>query len=144
VRIQGEEISVRARIRSLDLYSGHADGPQLLAWVKARMPIAHDVFMVHGEEDAIAGLRARLAGVIDEPRLHAPALDETWELTARGARPLPMETLPRLAPDKVARLDWHNDASKLILDINDALNAEADDKSRAVLLRRLARALKGD
>jgi metallo-beta-lactamase family protein len=143
VRIQGEEISVRARIRSLDLYSGHADGPQLRAWVKARLPIAHDLFMVHGEDDAIAGLRARLDGVIDDARLQDPALDETWELTARGARALPMETVPRLAPDKVARFDWHNDASKLILDINDALAAEVDEKHRAVLIHRLTRALEG-
>lgn len=143
VRIQGEEISVHARIRSLDLYSGHADGPQLHAWVKARMPIAQDVFMVHGEEDAIEGLRARLSGLIDPERLHAPALDETWELTADGAVRVAQGQAPRLAQDRIGRLDWHNDASKLILDINDALKAEADDKARAVLIRRLMRALEG-
>ena len=31
VRIQGDEIKVRARLRSLDLYSGHADAPELAA-----------------------------------------------------------------------------------------------------------------
>jgi metallo-beta-lactamase family protein len=31
VRIHGEEIKVRARMRTLDLYSGHADGPELKA-----------------------------------------------------------------------------------------------------------------
>ena len=30
VRIQGEQINVAARIRRLDEYSGHADGPELL------------------------------------------------------------------------------------------------------------------
>lgn len=144
VRIQGEEISVRARIRSLDLYSGHADGPQLRAWVKARMPVTRDVFLVHGEEEAIAGLKKRLSEFINAGRLHDPALDETWELTPDGARPVPMAHAPRLPPERVARFDWHNDVSKLILDINDALDAEPDEKRRAVLIRRLTRALKED
>src|SRR5690606_1516151 len=36
VRLMGEEVQVRARIRSIDLYSGHADGPDLAAWAAAR------------------------------------------------------------------------------------------------------------
>ena len=42
---------------------------------------------------------------------------------------------------KVAQLDWHNDASRLILDINDALTAATDEKARGVVIRRLRRAL---
>ena len=34
VRIQGDEFKVKARIRAIDLYSGHADGPELAAWIK--------------------------------------------------------------------------------------------------------------
>jgi len=41
----------------------------------------------------------------------------------------------------VAKLDWHNDVSRLILDINDALKDTADEKARLVLIRRLRRAL---
>ena len=59
VRIQGEEIEVRARIRSLDLYSGHADGPELAEWMAKRKPVRCGVFLVHGEDEAMAGLRAR-------------------------------------------------------------------------------------
>lgn len=36
VRIQGEDIHVRARIRNLDIYSAHADATGLTAWAKAR------------------------------------------------------------------------------------------------------------
>lgn len=50
VRIQGDEIAVRARIRSIDVYSGHADGAELAAWLSARKPIRKGVFLVHGEE----------------------------------------------------------------------------------------------
>ena len=41
----------------------------------------------------------------------------------------------------MAQLDWHNEASRLILDINDALAGTADEKARAVVIRRLRRAL---
>lgn len=144
VRIQGEEFVVRARIRSLDLYSGHADGPELVDWVKARLPLRQDLFLVHGEADAIEGLATRLAGVVDPARLLRPVLDEAFQLTTSGARRLG-ETAPRrLPPEKVARLDWHNDVSRLILDINEALASEPDEKARAVLIRRLRRALDPD
>lgn len=144
VRIQGEEFRVRARIRSLDLYSGHADGPELADWIKARLPLAHDLFLVHGEPDAIEGLAARLAGVVDPDRILRPVLDEEFELTATGARRLGGAAPRRLRPEMVARLDWHNDVSRLILDINEALASEPDEKARAVLIRRLRRALDPD
>jgi metallo-beta-lactamase family protein len=141
VRIQGEEFVVRARIRSLDLYSGHADGPELADWIRARLPLGHDLFLVHGEADAIDILATRLAGTIDQGRIQRPVLDEEFELTSSGARRV-RETAPRrLPPEKLARPDWHNDLSRLILDINDTLAAKSDEKARAVVIRRLRRAL---
>lgn len=141
VRIQGEEFAVRARIRSLDLYSGHADGTELRDWIKARLPIRHQVFLVHGEEPAMAGLAARLDGIVLPGDVLLPALDEEFVLAPTGARSSAGATPPRLSRDKVARLDWHNDVSKLMLDINHALQASADEKSRGVLIRRLQQAL---
>jgi metallo-beta-lactamase family protein len=41
----------------------------------------------------------------------------------------------------VARLDWHNDVSRLFLDINETLAGAADERARDVLIRRLRRAL---
>jgi len=38
-------------------------------------------------------------------------------------------------------LDWHNDMSKLILDINARIEAAADDRARGVIIRKLKRAL---
>jgi metallo-beta-lactamase family protein len=144
VRIQGEEFAVRARIRSLDLYSGHADGPELVDWIKARQPLTHDLFLVHGEPDAIAGLQSRLAGIVDPNRIVTPVLDQTFALTDRGAVSTDGGAPRRLDPEKVARLDWHNDLSRLILDINDAVRAESDEKRRAVVIRRLRHALTAD
>lgn len=141
VRIQGEEFAVRARVRSIDLYSGHADGPELAAWVRARLPLTHDLFLVHGEPAAIDGLAQRLAGMVAAEHVLAPGLDETFALTGSGAVRLAADAPPRLQPERVARLDWHNDVSRLMLDINDALAQEPDEKAREVLIRRLRRAL---
>ena len=141
VRIQGEEFKVRARIRSIDLYSGHADGPELAAWISKRRPIANNLFLIHGEEPALAGLQARLEGIVEPKKIILPAIDETFELTASEARALGAPVPPRIDRQKMAHLDWHNDVSRLILDINDALAAAADEKARAVLIRRLRWAL---
>ena len=141
IRIQGEEFNVRARIRSIDLYSGHADGPELESWVRKRLPIRHGVFLVHGEEPALNGLQARLSSIVDPQRIVMPTIDETFELTGQGARPAAAPAAPRIDKQKVAHLDWRNDVSRLILDINDALTAATDDRSRGVLIRRLRRAL---
>ncbi len=142
VRIQGEEFAVRARIRSLDLYSGHADGTELRDWIKERLPIRHQVFLVHGEEPAMAGLAARLVGIIPAGNVLQPKLDEGFVLTPDGAQSLAPATPPRLSPEKVAHLDWHNDVSRLLLEINEGLLASPDEKTRAALIGRLQRALK--
>jgi len=144
VRIQGEEFSVRAQIRSLDLYSGHADGPELAEWIKERLPLSHDLFLVHGEHDAIEGLAARLDGIVDAANILRPVLDEAFNLTDAGARRIEGAPYPRLPAEKVARLDWHNDVSRLLLDINDTLAARPDEKQRAVIIRRLRAALEAD
>ncbi|MDP2083512.1 MAG: MBL fold metallo-hydrolase [Pseudotabrizicola sp.] len=142
VRIQGEEFAVRARIRSLDLYSGHADGTELREWIKERLPIRHQVFLVHGEEPAMAGLAARLDGIVAASDVLQPKLDESFVLTPDGAQSLTPATPPRISPEKVARLDWHNDVSRLLLEINEGLLASPDEKTRGALIRRLQRALK--
>lgn len=141
VRIQGDEFTVRARIRAIDLYSGHADGPELAAWIRERLPLRHQLFLIHGEPVALNGLKARAEGIVEPDRIVLPEIDQGFELTPDGARAIPATAPPRVAPDSVGRLDWHNDVSRLILELNDALSAAADDKARGVLIRRLRRAL---
>ncbi len=144
VRIQGDEFDVRARVRSIDLYSGHADGPELSEWIRKRQPIRNNVFLIHGEEIAISGLRSRIVNIVDPNQIIVPSIDETYELTTRGARLVETGISPRIDRQKVARLDWHNDAAKLVLDLNQALAKATDEKSRAILIRRLRRALDDD
>jgi metallo-beta-lactamase family protein len=139
VRIQGDAIEVRARIRTLDLYSGHADADRLVAWIEGRRPIRRGIFLVHGEAEARDALRARLG----DRNVFLPQLDDVYALTPDGAEELaPAER--RIAPERLGRLDSHNDLSRLLLDIGAAADRIADDRGRAVLVRRLRRALEDE
>ena len=142
VRIQGDEIKVAARIRHLDEYSGHADGPELARWIAARRPIARGVFLLHGEEPALAGLSERIAErTVPAAKVFIPILDDIYELTTSAPTPIDVSHRRRLEPETVVALDWHNDMSKLVLDINDRIEAAADDRARGVIIRKLRRAL---
>lgn len=142
VRIQGNEIKVAASIRCIDDYSGHADGSELTSWIAARRPIERGLFLVHGEEPAIAGLAERVSGrVIPAARIFQPLLDDVYELSTTAPSLKDADHRRRLAPEAVVTLDWHNDMSKLVLDINDRIDAAADDRARGVIIRRLRRAL---
>ncbi|WP_237151653.1 MBL fold metallo-hydrolase RNA specificity domain-containing protein [Oryzibacter oryziterrae] len=142
VRIQGDDIQVRARIRKLDLYSGHADGPELATWVKKRQPVAAGVFMIHGEDPALEGLRQRLAEFLPREKILQPRLDSAFRLTRSEAVDI-SETAPppRIDPVHAGRMDWHNDVQSLLIDIHAELAKAADAKARGVILRRLKRAL---
>ena len=86
VRIQGEQINVAARIRRLDEYSGHADGPELARWIASRRPINRGVFLVHGEEPALAGLAERIAErTVPAAKVFTPLLDDSLRADDSGA-----------------------------------------------------------
>lgn len=142
VRIQGEEIKVAARICQMDDYSGHADGPELARWIAARRPIRRGLFLMHGEEHALAGLSARISDrTIPQSQVFIPVLDDVYDLSTPSPTPIEADRRRRLAPEAVVSLDWHNEMSKLILDINEQMETAADDKARGVIVRRLRRAL---
>ena len=142
VRIQGEEVKVAARIRRMDEYSGHADGPELARWIAGRRPIGRGVFLVHGEDPALSGLSARIAErLVPEATIFRPILDDIYELSTSAPTPIDVTHRRRLAPEAVVGLDWHNDMSKLILDIDERIEAAADERARGVIIRRLRRAL---
>ena len=101
--------------------------------------------MVHGEEYALAGLSDRIAErTIPASQIFRPLLDDVYELSTSAPTPIDVTHRRRLAPEAVVALDWHNDMSKLILDINDRIEAAADDRSRGVIIRRLRRALEAE
>lgn len=132
--------TVRARIWSLDMSSGHADATELVDWNRARLPVRHKLFLVHGDETATDALAARRVGTGAADHILCPVPDAAFDLTPKGVQRQSPTTEPRRSPEKLARPDWHNDVSRLILDIKDALAATVDERARDVLIRRLQRA----
>lgn len=141
VTIQGEDIQVRARIRSLDVYSGHADARGLVAWTKARAPIAGRILLNHGEPAALDGLKARLFGAgFAEDAILIPELDATFILERTTAEPVQQEG-GRIPSAAAARADWHNARAQLLAALNDALEQAPDDRAREALVARLLAAV---
>ena len=60
IRIHGRDIPVRAAVRQIDAFSGHADRAELGRWL-AGMPRPEKVFLVHGEPAAARGMAEFLA-----------------------------------------------------------------------------------
>ncbi len=83
VRIHGEEISVNARIHSIQSLSAHADQDGLLNWVSKMISPPRKIFVVHGEEKASLNLsrlfKERLG--IDS---YVPYMGDTFKLEPEG------------------------------------------------------------
>jgi metallo-beta-lactamase family protein len=144
VRIHGEEIAVKARIRTIESFSAHADQGELVQWVKARLPVRNRIFLSHGEPEAMVAFREKLAEAGLEPEhIIAPALDDRFELDVDTA-PVRHDQPKRLTEAAAAApSDWHNAYARLLLDMGEKLKAMDDDKARAALLAELRRTLGG-
>ncbi|MCJ9428821.1 MBL fold metallo-hydrolase [Kordiimonas marina] len=142
VKIQGEEIRVRARIRTIDTYSGHADGDGLLEWIKGRLPVNRVLFLTHGNEHALAAMReGALALGLPEDKVIVPNLDDDYDLLALEKGPREAKAIRRIKPEVVGKPDWHNDLAELTLDIRSQLDHVTDDQARDELLHNLHDAL---
>ncbi|MBK1835836.1 MBL fold metallo-hydrolase [Azospirillum sp. YIM B02556] len=144
VRIHGEEIAVKARLRSIDVYSGHADRSALLDWVDARHGVGHGLFLVHGEEAARASIRRALLDKGWAPdRIALPALDDRVDLAAPCPL-VPAAPHPRLAPADLAGRDWHNHYAEALLALRRTLDTAPDDAARERILAGVMGALDTD
>ncbi|WP_064709813.1 MBL fold metallo-hydrolase [Rhizobium bangladeshense] len=143
VRIQGEEIRVSAKMATLDAYSGHADASELDDWVLERGPIRKCLFLVHGEAGARDAMSSRLSDKLPVAII-SPRLDDVYELSGTSPRLLSRAAPARLQPEEIGHRDWHNDYQNFVLNLADRLKEAADHKRRAVILRRLERALEAE
>ncbi|MEH6664833.1 MAG: MBL fold metallo-hydrolase [Brevundimonas sp.] len=141
VRIQGQDVRVRATIRSIDAYSGHADASGLVQWLLNRAPTG-TVFLNHGEPDGLAGLARRLeAAAVPPNRILTPVLDQSYDLAA-GEVQAETASRPRLPPGAAGRQDWHNRRASFLGLLNDVLQEIGDNEARARLLAELTRQVK--
>ncbi|WP_286828054.1 MULTISPECIES: MBL fold metallo-hydrolase RNA specificity domain-containing protein [Kordiimonas] len=138
VKIQGEEIEVRANIRTIDTYSGHADHNGLMEWVKERLPVRRNIFLCHGSAQSLEAMRAALveSGIPDD-QLIVPQLDDDYTLEDGKEVPKLNRVIRRLDPAAVEKPDWHNDLAALTLDLRRQLEAVKSDQQRKELLARL-------
>lgn len=133
VRIHGEEIEVRARIRTLDVYSGHADQDMLLRWTKDRLPVSRRIFLTHGEEGARAAFaQVLMAHGIAETMISQPMLDDTVMLQ-KGSKKTTIPA-PRLSGEELSRDDWHNLYAGTVTALSEKLRSlETADERREML-----------
>jgi metallo-beta-lactamase family protein len=139
VRIHGEEVNVRATMRRLEAYSGHADGPELVAWMRDRLPVRLGMFLTHGEEETRTAFKqALVAAGCDGSKICLPQLDDSFDLMAAVIQ-TPRER--RLAPEVVGRHDWHNIYAALVLDLRRHLDGMPNDRAREALLAQIQKTL---
>lgn len=142
VRIQGDEIAVRSRVRTIDVYSGHADAAGLTAWIDARRPVTGNVFLAHGEPENLAGLQSRLlAHGFMRDQVTVAELDQSYELRRDAPAVRGAAASPRVAPNALAQLDWHNARVAFLSALRRKLEGARDDKTRDLILTRLSEAL---
>lgn len=73
VRIHGEEVAVKADIKTIGAYSAHADQGGLMEWLQDFSQKPRQVILVHGEEDCQQALASRI-----ENELKIPVIMPRW------------------------------------------------------------------
>ncbi len=79
IKIHGEKIPVRARIRSMDSFSRHADSGEIIRWLRTFGKPPRRAFVVHGEPEASEVLAAEIRRAL-EWKTHVPSYLEKVEL----------------------------------------------------------------
>jgi metallo-beta-lactamase family protein len=60
IKIHGQHIPVRAKIKNIFGFSGHADYNEIMAWLMGLNRPPEKTFLVHGEPEASASLAEKL------------------------------------------------------------------------------------
>ena len=121
VRILGDDIAVRADIRSIDCYSAHADQTGLLDWVRNFTAPPKEIYMTHGEPDS-SGTLARLIRTEFGYNATVPLWQQTVELLAAAGEEDPVR----------------NAVASLMTKVQALLKAGLGAEEREELMRRLA------
>ncbi|WEK43228.1 MAG: MBL fold metallo-hydrolase [Candidatus Sphingomonas colombiensis] len=140
VRISGNDVRVRARIETIDAYSGHADHAGLLRWLGKRAPIRGGLFLDHGEPPALARLAADAGAVTDLPSPIVPALGERFTLKPNT---IPLRSAPpRVDADRlVSGRDWRSRSAAIRVALDARLRALTSDAARDAALASVEQAL---
>ncbi|MEO6015559.1 MAG: MBL fold metallo-hydrolase [Devosia sp.] len=137
VRIHGEEIPVRARVRSMGNYSAHADHSELMHWIAGRLPAHGAIFLTHGEDEERTALRAALMATgIAGDQVILPLLDDAVDLKAGGVQAITKPEARRIDMNQI-NADWHNAYSSFVIDLSNRLQGATTDAERLKLMSEL-------
>jgi metallo-beta-lactamase family protein len=79
IKIHGEIVPVRAQIRSMDAFSGHADSSEILHWLSGFREAPRLTFVVHGEEESSLSLAEEIRRTLGW-KTHIPQYLESIDL----------------------------------------------------------------
>ncbi len=79
IKIHGEMVPVRAKIRSIEAFSGHADSIEILRWLRTFKQAPKLTFIVHGEPESSRALADEIHRSLGW-KTHIPELLETCSL----------------------------------------------------------------
>jgi metallo-beta-lactamase family protein len=134
VRIHGEEVPVRARVRSMGNYSAHADHSELMHWITKRLPAHGAIFLTHGEDEERNALRtALMASGLAGDQIIMPLLDDAVELLPSGVKAIVAPAARRIDMNQI-NADWHNAYSGFIIDLSNRLQSATTDAERLQLM----------
>jgi metallo-beta-lactamase family protein len=81
VKIHGEQVPIRARVVALNSLSAHADGDEIVEWLRSSPRAPKRIFITHGEPESSFALRRR----IEERLGWVCAIPADGEVVALGA-----------------------------------------------------------
>lgn len=137
VRISGETVAVRLRVREIASYSAHADKSELVAWCEARRPIRGSLFLTHGEDHALASLKQ----VLDAPdrSILIPEIGEHYALSPQCPAKRTRTGDARIR--QVVNRDWQNDYADFEVNLRKRLAAIESEQRRREAIARMRRIL---
>ena len=80
LRMHGRDIPVRAQVLSLTGLSAHADGDELMRWVRSGPALPRKVFVTHGEQPSADVFAERIRNELHLDA-HVPAMGEQFDLS---------------------------------------------------------------
>ncbi|MGE5541038.1 MAG: MBL fold metallo-hydrolase [Bacillota bacterium] len=85
VRINGEDVRVRAKVDTLSAWSAHADRDELVKFAGSCLPHTKTFFTALGEPESERFLAQRINGFLGAKAVVSGA-GQSWEITKQGAR----------------------------------------------------------
>ncbi|HTY64950.1 MAG TPA: MBL fold metallo-hydrolase [Acidobacteriota bacterium] len=79
IKIHGEMVPVRAQIRNIEVFSGHADSTEIMRWLHSFKQPPKMTFIVHGEPEASSALAGEIHRTLGW-KTHIPEYLETFSL----------------------------------------------------------------